>query len=170
MIILYYKVFHITKLINFKHMKNTFILIFISFILISCTKQSVVLEQKFDNNQWGMSNVEFKYSNNDVKNDYCIILEIELSDIYNADNFDIAMVQKNDDGETRYSSYSINVKNRMGDFIETKADSGFYTYSIMINPKTKFASKSSYYFSFEHRMSVVSISGIALMKLKINQL
>jgi len=139
-------------------------------LLTNCSKQDVELKHNFKNNTWAMDKVQLEYNNLDNENAYKLILEVSLLDKYNSDDFSIALTQQNDDGETRFSSYSVEVKDKMGDFINDKNATGQYKYKIMLNPKAVFYSKGRYEFNFEHRMSTAFVKGIESINLKIIQL
>ena len=139
-------------------------------LLTNCSKQDVELRHDFKNNTWAMNKVKLEYDNSDIDNTYQLILEVSLLDKYSSNDFSIALTQQNDDGETRFSSYSVEVKDKMGDFINDKNATGQYTYTIMLNPKAVFYSKGRYEFNFEHRMSTAFVKGIESINLKIIQL
>ena len=152
----------------FCQMKSLF-LIFTVFLLVSCGKPSVSLEHKFENASWNaFRKTSFGVDINDIDSEYILTLQVGLNDDYNADVIDIAMSQKNDDGESRYASLSALIK-RNREFINSADNNGIHIYSIIINPHTNFTSRANYKFSFEHRSATVELKGIEYLSLLINK-
>ncbi|MCK5846328.1 MAG: hypothetical protein KAG84_02740 [Bacteroidales bacterium] len=152
-------------------MIKLFLSIILSVLFVSCANQKIEFEHKFDKEHWiAFNKVEFDFNNADVNTEFEIVMEIQLTEDFNSNDFAILMTQRNDEGESRYSSYSLDIKNKDGHFINSESKSNYHEYTLILNPRTKFNSNSMYHFIFEHRLTVVNMKGIASLCLKLNQL
>ncbi len=148
-------------------------LIFIlsSILLVSCNNNDIVLTHKFEHNRWNaLKKVQLQSHIADSEVAYKMTLNIKIDDKFNSDDFSISLSQMNDDGESRYYSYVLPIKDKRGDFLLKKANDGFYNYELVLHKHTSFYSDSIYHFDFNSMMSKLYINGIYELKLNIKEL
>lgn len=153
-------------------MNKYIVLLIISLVLftISCRKQrEITIEHKFRNQIWNaFDKAKFDTRISDKENAYQLSLEIELTSRFQAVNFDFGMSQTNDDGESRYSNYSIQVKDSLGKLNGEKTDE-LFKYILILQKKTYFNSDSIYHFIFESTMNKYDVEGVNGIKLVIEE-
>ena len=152
--------------------KPLFYIFILSFLLlVSCNNSDIVLNHKFDHNRWNaLKNVELNTRISDNESAYKMLLSIKIDDGFNSDDFRIGLSQTNDDGESRFYSYVLPIKDNRGDFLQQKADDGLYNYELILHKNTTFYSDSLYHFKFNNMMSKLYINGIHELELNIKEL
>ncbi len=154
-------------------MKKTLLPLFILLVLMvsSCQNNDIEVSHKFENHKWNaFKKIKLESRIADKEHPYRIVLDIKIDDKFNSGNFAIGISQTNDDGESRYSTFELPIKDRYGKFIDQKSADSLYHYSMVLNKKTYFNSDSTYYFTFENMMNKFYLEGIHEMDLKLEQL
>lgn len=154
-------------------MKKTLLPLFILFVLIlsSCQNNDIEITHKFEDHKWNaFKKIKLESRIADKEHPYKMILDIKIDDNYNANNFAIGISQTNDDGESRYSTFELPIKDKFGEIIDPKSDDSLYHYTMILNKKTYFNSDSTYYFTFENMMNKFYLEGIHEMELRLEQL
>ncbi len=152
-------------------MKKYFLIFIISFIFIanSCQKtQGISFEYPFPNQIWNsFKKVHFDTRIKDKKTPRSLLLEIKLTDNFQQQSFDFGMSRTNDEGESRYSNFSIPVKDNQGNLDGEIDDKGLFTYKFLMFKKTYFNSDSLHHFTFESTMNKFDVQGVSSLKLVI---
>ena len=137
-------------------------------MLLSCGKQKLVVEHNFENNKWNAFkkvSIDTRIKKKELA--YKVAVNIVIDERFNSDDFIIGLSQTNDEGESIYSSYTLPIKNSMGDFIESKNSDSLYIYNMVLRKKTYFNSDSIYHFTFENMMNKFYLEGMHSLSLEI---
>lgn len=137
--------------------------------LMSCQKNSIKLSQHFDNNTWNsFKDVELKTKIDNSKT-YEIKVIIVLTQDFEPENFSFSYSQNSEEGESKYSNYTIPVKTPTGE-LSGNPENKYYKYTIIIRNKTVFNSKGEYTFIFENTMDKLNVRGVNSIELQLTEL
>jgi len=124
----------------------------------------------FPGDIWNAFNeVELSATIKDKENPYQIVVEVELTDEFTEREFSFGFTQTDEDGESRYSYHSMDIRDNKLKMIEKKKGE-FFVYRLVIKNKTYFNSLGKYNFSLESVMGKVKVNGIQQLSLEIIQL
>lgn len=156
-------------------MRNFLGLLFIITVMfVSCSKKqdNIVINNEFQNNEWG----RFEYLNgtfeNYGENEFDIVMEIVVNDTYpnpyinhqkdGSFLFNMTINNPNDSG-SRSKDYSYKLKDKEGNWKADKKN-GYYTFKLPIISDMSFSEKGTYEFKIENKYHKDPLYGIKSLK------
>lgn len=158
-------------------MRKILILLFTTFLLVSCSKKNdiVVIEKDFVNEEWS----RFEFLNGEIQvedasSEYDIVMHITVSDIYpntyenHQDDSSLLfnMTIKNaENGFSRSKDYKFYLKDKDGNWKADKSE-GYYTFKLPVIEGINFSDQGAYTFKIENKYPKDPLYGVKSLTLK----